>query len=203
MIGWAFYLWCKSPRLLPMTEAETLAGRLLLALPGMFDPRFARAVIAMCVHDKGGALGIAVGQLHEAVTFRRVLEDAGIDPGGIADTPVHVGGPVEPQRGFVLHSPDWSGNGTIPACPDWSLSFSQDVLRAIAEGHGPERWLFALGYAGWGEGQLEEEMHHHGWHAAESHGEVLFETEPERRWARAWAAEGIDPAVLASVTGRA
>lgn len=186
-----------------MTHGNYLAGRILLALPGMFDPRFARAVIALCVHDRGGALGIAVGQLHEDVTFRSVLEDAGIDPGGIADAPVYLGGPVEPQRGFVLHSPEWRGNGTIEASPLCSLSFSQDVLRAIAEGRGPERWLFALGYAGWGEGQLEEEMHHHGWHAATGRPEVLFDTPVERRWTRAWAAEGIDPALLASETGHA
>jgi len=186
-----------------MTEPLYLAGRILLALPGMFDPRFARAVIAMCVHDRHGALGIGVGELHDGVTFRGVLEDAGIDPGGIADAPVHVGGPVETQRGFVLHSPEWRGNGTIAASPLFSLSFSQDVLRAIAEGRGPARWLFALGYAGWGEGQLEEELHHHGWHAAQGRPEVLFETQAERRWAAAWSAEGIDPALLASETGHA
>jgi putative transcriptional regulator len=186
-----------------MSDADTLAGRFLLALPGMFDPRFARAVIALCVHDRGGALGVAVGELHDGVTFRSVLEDAGIDPGTMPDAPVHVGGPVETQRGFVLHSPEWRGNGTIETGPHFSLSFSQDVLRAIAEGRGPRQWLFALGYAGWGEGQLEEELHHHGWHAATGRGEILFETESERRWTRAWAAEGIDPALLASETGHA
>ncbi|MBC2666871.1 YqgE/AlgH family protein [Novosphingobium flavum] len=186
-----------------MTDPRYLAGRILLALPGMFDPRFARAAIAMCIHDEDGALGIAVGRLHDGISFRAVLEDAGIDPGDIDDAPVHVGGPVEPQRGFVLHTPDWGGIGTIEVNPLCSLSFAQDVLRAIAEGRGPSRWLFALGYAGWGQGQLEEEMHHHGWHAATAHPEILFNTPVEKRWARTWQAEGIDPALLASQTGHA
>lgn len=191
-----------------MTEAQFLTGRLLLAMPGMFDPRFARAVIAMCVHDANGALGIGVGRLHDSITFRAVLEESGIDPGVAPDAPVHVGGPVEPQRGFVLHSPDWEGGGTIksgseagnPLC---SLSFSTEILRAIAEGRGPSRWLFALGYAGWGEGQLESEMRHHGWHAATGRPEILFDTPTTQRWSAAWLAEGIDPALLASETGHA
>lgn len=186
-----------------MTEPHYLAGRLLLALPGMFDPRFAKAVIALCMHDANGAFGIGVGQLHDGLTFHSVLEDAGIPAGDLPDAPVHVGGPVEPQRGFVLHSPDWGGMGTVQVNPLCALSFSQDVLRAIAEGRGPSRWLFALGYAGWGEGQLEEELHHHGWHVATGRSEILFETPAERRWARTWENEGIDPALLASETGHA
>lgn len=186
-----------------MSDATFLAGRLLLALPGMFDPRFARAVVALCVHDANGAMGICVGQVHDGIGFRRVLEDMGIDPGDMPDAPVLAGGPVEPQRGFVLHSTDWGGMGTIEVNPLCALSYSQDVLRAIAEGRGPSQWLFALGYAGWGEGQLEEELHHHGWHAAGGHRAVLFDTPAERRWTRAWQAEGIDPALLASETGTA
>ena len=186
-----------------MSEAEYLTGRILLAMPGMFDPRFARAVIAMCVHDANGALGVGVGSLHDSLRFHAILDEAGIDPGQAPDVPVHLGGPVEPQRGFVLHSPEWVGNGTIVGSPLFALSFSTDVLLAIAEGRGPARWLFALGYAGWGEGQLEGEMRQHGWYAAGGNADVLFDTSAERRWAAAWHAEGIDPALLASETGRA
>lgn len=185
------------------TDAEFLTGRLLLAMPGMFDPRFAQAVIAMCVHDANGALGIGIGRLHDSLRFRAVLEEAGIEPGEAPDAPVHLGGPVELQRGFVLHSPDWQGNGTIAAGEHWALSFSTDVLRAIAAGEGPRHWLFALGYAGWGEGQLEGEMRQHGWYAAAGRSEVLFATPAPERWKAAWRAEGIDPALLASETGRA
>lgn len=191
-----------------MSNPEYLSGRLLLAMPGMGDPRFDHAVIAMCMHDENGAFGLGIGQARLGLSMHGLLEDLGIDPGKAPDVPVMNGGPVETSRGFVLHSADWGGEGTVsvqdptggPLC---SLSASQDVLRAIAEGRGPTRWLVALGYAGWGAGQLEGEMRLHGWHAAAGHPEILFETPAERRWAATWKAEGIDPALLASVTGRA
>jgi len=186
-----------------MTEAQFLSGRLLLAMPGMFDPRFDHAVIAMCLHDESGALGIGVGHAREGLSFRELLEDVGIDPGVAPDRPVLVGGPVEPQRGFVIHSPDWGGEGSITVRPFGVLSGTLDVLRAIAEGRGPSQWLFALGYAGWGAGQLEEEMKHHGWFAAGGHSPILFDTPPAERWTATWKAEGIDPALLASETGHA
>ena len=186
-----------------MTTARFLAGRLLLAMPGMFDPRFARAVIALCMHDENGALGVGVGRIHDGLRFRSVLEQSGIHPGEAPDAPVHIGGPVEPQRGFILHSTDWGGIGTVDVTPLCALSFSVDVLRAIAEGRGPSKWLFALGYAGWGEGQLEGEMREHGWFSAGPHPEILFDTPVADRWHAAWKAEGIDPALLASETGHA
>ena len=186
-----------------MTEAEFLSGRLLLAMPGMFDPRFDHAVIAMCVHDEDGALGIGIGDVRPGVSFRALLEGVGIDPGDMSEYPVLNGGPVEPQRGFVLHSDDWGGEGTIPITPLGALSGTLDVLRAIVEGRGPKRWLFALGYAGWGPGQLDNEMRHHGWYAAAGHPEVLFDMPHDRRWSGTWEAEGIDPALLASETGHA
>lgn len=186
-----------------MTDAQFLSGRLLLAMPGMFDPRFDHAVIAMCIHDENGALGIGVGQEREGLSFRALLEDVGIDPGVAPDTPVLNGGPVEPQRGFVLHSKDWGGEGSIEISPFGVLSGTLDVLRAIAEGRGPKHWLFALGYAGWGAGQLDDEMKHHGWFAAPGHSEILFETPVADRWTETWKAEGIDPALLASETGHA
>ena len=186
-----------------MTEAQFLSGRLLLAMPGMGDPRFDRSVNVMCVHDENGALGIGIGHLRSGVRFRELLEEVGIEPGEAPDCPVHHGGPVEPGRGFVLHSTDWGGVGTLAVAPLCALSASLDVLKAIAEGRGPSRWLFALGYAGWGPGQLDGEMRRHGWYAAAGHQEILFDTPAERRWAAAWKAEGIEPSLLANVTGRA
>ena len=123
--------------------------------------------------------------------------------GQAPDAPVHVGGPVEQQRGFVLHSPEWTGPGTVPAGALGALSTSIDVLRAIAEGTGPAHWLVALGYAGWGPGQLDGEMQRHGWHAATGRPEILFETPAEARWAATWRAEGVDPALLAEHSGHA
>ncbi|MDE2301677.1 MAG: YqgE/AlgH family protein [Sphingomonadales bacterium] len=186
-----------------MTQGAYLGGRLLLAMPGMPDPRFAHAVVAMCLHDAKGALGIGVGQLIPGIGLHRLLEDLEVAPDNAPDVPVHFGGPVEPQRGFVLHSDDWSGPGTIAAGAFGALSTSLDVLRAIAGGSGPSRWLVALGYAGWGAGQLEGEMTRHGWYAAEGRAEVLFDHPAEQRWSAAWRAEGIDPALLAAATGSA
>jgi len=186
-----------------VTDSAYLAGRLLLAMPGMGDPRFDHAVVALYVHDQHGALGICTGRINRRLTFHELLADVGIDPGVAPDCPVLEGGPVEPQRGFVLHSSEWQGPGTILAPPLGALTASIEVLKAIAAGTGPRHWLVALGYAGWGAGQLDEEMRHHGWFAAQGHHEVLFKTPAEERWRAAWKAEGIDPALLASQTGRA
>jgi putative transcriptional regulator len=186
-----------------MTEARYLSGSILLAMPGMGDARFDHAVIAMCVHDANGALGIGVGAILPGVTLHGLLADVGIDPGTVPDAPIHAGGPVEQQRGFVLHSPDWQGPGTLPVSGEWSLSASLEVLRAIAGGRGPAHWLVALGYAGWGAGQLEGEMRQHGWYAAAGRAAILFDTAVEARWRATWHAEGIDPAHLVAATGRA
>jgi putative transcriptional regulator len=186
-----------------MSEGEYLAGRLLLAMPGMGDPRFDRSVIAMCVHDENGAFGVNVGHLREGVRFRELLGEVGIESKSVPDRGVLHGGPVEPGRGFVLHSTDWGGLGTIEVKPLGALSASLDVLKAIAQGTGPSRWLFVLGYAGWAPGQLEGEMRRHGWYAAAGRPEILFDNEADSRWAATWRAEGIDPALLANVTGRA
>ncbi|WP_225205563.1 YqgE/AlgH family protein [Novosphingobium huizhouense] len=186
-----------------MTEAQYLSGRLLLAMPGMGDARFDHAVIAMCVHDDHGALGIGLGQVREGISLHGLLKDVGIDPGVAPDVPILSGGPVETARGFVLHSDDWGGDGTVQVAGLCALSASLDVLRAIAEGRGPSKWLIALGYAGWSAGQIEGEMRQHGWHAVEGRREILFDTPVEQRWTAAWRAEGIDPSHLVAATGRA
>ena len=190
-----------------MDAPPFLSGKLLLAMPGMADPRFERAVIAMAVHDEQGAVGIGIGQLRAGLRFRQLLKQLGVDPGEAPDCPVHHGGPVEPGRGFVLHSEDWGGQDTIKvvgsASPHYAMTGTIDVLKAIAEGRGPSRWLIALGYAGWGEGQLDEEMTRHGWFAADGGADLLFDTPTSERWERAFKAEGIDPRLLVGETGAA
>ena len=114
-----------------------LSGQLLLALPGMADPRFAKAVIAMCAHDEHGALGIGVGAVVANIGFHALLVQLGIEPGVAPNAPVHFGGPVEPQRGFILHSLDWDGEYSVQVGDKWGLTAAIDVLRAIAEGKGP------------------------------------------------------------------
>jgi putative transcriptional regulator len=157
----------------------------------------------MFVHDAHGALGIGLGEVRKGLRFHALLRNLDIQPDQAPDAPVLSGGPVEPQRGFVIHTPDWDGPGTVLAGPLGAMSASLEVLKAIAAGEGPSKWLFALGYAGWGEGQLDGEMRRHGWYAAKGNPAILFDTTAAQRWKATWAAEGIDPALLASQTGRA
>ena len=186
-----------------MEDPRFLTGKLLLAMPGMSDPRFERAVVAMCVHDEQGAVGIGIGQKRAGISFRGLLRQLDIDPGEAPDAPVHHGGPVEPGRGFVLHSADWGGQDTLQVSDLCAMTGTIDVLRAIAEGKGPTRWLAALGYAGWGEGQLDEELTRHGWFAARGTAELLFDTPTDDRWDAAFRREGIDPRLLVGETGAA
>ena len=180
-----------------------LSGQLLLALPGMGDPRFNHAVIAMCAHDEHGALGIGIGKLLPRLTFHGLLGQLDIAPGQAPDVALHVGGPVEPQRGFVLHSLDWGGQDSLQVGNRWALTSTLDVLRAIAEGRGPTRWLVALGYAGWGAGQLDEEMTGNAWFATPGNDSLLFDTAVERRWSAGFATAGVDVRLLAPEIGHA
>lgn len=184
-------------------EPVFLSGQLLLAMPGIGDPRFERAVIAMCVHDERGALGIGIGRLATRIGLHTLLEQFEIPVGAAPDTPVLLGGPVDPQRGFVLHSLDWGGQDTMEVDGRFALTNTIDILRAIAEGKGPRRWLPALGYAGWGEGQLDEEMTRHGWFTVQATEALLFDTPVEQRWQAAFQSAGIDPRLLSASAGQA
>lgn len=186
-----------------VVDPSPLQGQLLLAMPGIGDPRFDRAVIALCVHRAEGAMGVGIGRLVPRLGLHALLGQLEIACGVAPDAPVHLGGPVEPQRGFVLHSADWSGEDTATVSPALALTSTLDVLRAIAEGRGPDRWLVALGYAGWGEGQLDDELRRHGWMTMAGGEELLFEVPVAERWPRAFAAAGIDVRLLASVSGNA
>lgn len=184
-----------------MEQATFLTGQFLLAMPGIGDARFDRSVIAMCSHDANGALGVGVGAVVNGLGLHEVLEQLEIAPGVAPDAPVHFGGPVEPRRGFVLHSQDWGGQDTLDVAGRWSLSGTLDVLRAIAAGTGPSRWLVALGYAGWGPGQLEEELTRHGWLNVADTPDMLFDTAVQKRWTRGFGAAGVDPRLLSSQSG--
>lgn len=186
-----------------MTQPRFLSGQLLLAMPGIGDPRFDKAVVALCAHDEQGALGIGVGRIAPRFGFHALLEQFDIPAGDAPDRPVHVGGPVEPRRGFVLHSLDWGGQDTMDVAGRFALTGTIDVLKAIAEGKGPSRWLAALGYAGWGEGQLDEEMTRHGWFTTAASDALLFETPVAERWTAAFASAGVDARLLAPGAGMA
>ena len=186
-----------------MNQSRSYAGHFLLALPGMEDNRFDHSVIAVCVHDENGALGIAVSEEIDGVGLHDLLDSFDITARNVPDLPVLRGGPVEPRRGFVLHSLDWTGHDMVEVGSGWGLSGSLEILKAIAEGAGPSRFLIALGYAGWGAGQLDLEMMGESWFPAECTADLLFDTPPGRKWAAAYAAAGVDASHLVSGAGSA
>lgn len=188
-----------------MTERGSyLTGQLLVAMPAMADPRFARAVVYVCSHTAEGAMGLVVNRLFGALSFRELLTQLGIETHAEPiEVPIFSGGPVEAGRGFVLHSTDFLREGTMAVSKKIALTGTLDILRAIAEGQGPEHALFALGYAGWGPGQLDAEMQDNGWLLAPADDEILFHVDPEHKWDRALSVIGIDPGKLSSLHGHA
>jgi len=186
-----------------MESQRFLVGQLLLAMPGIGDPRFERAVIAMCSHDEHGALGIGIGAIVPGIRLHMLMRHLGMEPGAAPDAPLHVGGPVEPNRGFVIHSDDWGGEGSIDVAGRWRLTSTLDVLKALAAGRGPSRWLAALGYAGWSAGQLDEEMSANGWFGVEGNDELVFGSNVTSRWSAGFATAGVDVRMLSGMSGHA
>ncbi|MGE4431773.1 MAG: YqgE/AlgH family protein [Sphingobium sp.] len=178
-------------------------GRMLLAMPGMEDHHFDHAAIAMCMHDEQGALGLDIGNEMPGMSLADLMEGLEIEAQGLDNVPVLCGGPVDPQRGFVLHSADWGGQDSMDVGENWALSGSLDVLKAIAAGTGPDRYIVALGYSGWGAGQLELEMTRHGWFLGDAIPSHLNVVRPDRRWSHCFAACGIDSRLLAGKAGQA
>jgi putative transcriptional regulator len=186
-----------------MDAPLSLSGQFLLAMPGIGDPRFEKAVIAMCVHDEDGALGIGLGRIAPRIGFHDLLKQLDIAPGVAPNVPIHQGGPVEPQRGFILHSPDWTGSDSVDVGGRWVLSATLDILKAIAAGEGPDRWVAALGYAGWQGGQIEQEMRRHGWFVTPGDESLLYDSPVDERWVAAFNAAGVDPRLLTAEFGTA
>lgn len=181
-----------------------LAGQLLLAMPGMTDPRFERSVIYICVHNEDGAMGLILNQLIDTLTFNELLDQLDIPSTESArEIKVHFGGPVEAGRGFVLHSGDYTKDGTVMMEDGVGLTATVDVLRDISEGMGPQNKLLALGYAGWGPGQLDSEIQENAWLNCPSDGEILFDEELFTKWDRAMTMIGIDPSLLSGDAGHA
>ncbi len=186
-----------------MTSSRYFTGQFLVATPGMADPRFSRSIIAICSHDEKGALGINIGEISTDISFHGILDQFDIEAGGIEDKAIYVGGPVEQQRGFILHSLDYEISDSLQVGDRWGLSSSIDILRAIANGKGPQHWMAALGYSGWGAGQLEFELTQNGWAIVPGESEWLFGDAKSDKWQMAWAAQGIDPARLSGQFGSA
>lgn len=182
----------------------SLEGKLLVAMPSMGDPRFAKSVVFLCTHTEEGAMGIAINQRLPHITFKHLLQQLNIDVADCADIPVHAGGPVETGRGFVLHSSDYTQETTLLVKNGVvGLSATIDVLKALANGKGPRGHLLALGYAGWRRGQIENEIAQNSWLVVESNNRLLFSTPPQDKWSQAMAAIGVDVTKLSSAAGHA
>jgi len=186
-------------------DAEFLDGKLLIAMPGMGDPRFERSVVFMCAHSDEGAMGLIVNKPAAELRFVDLLEQLGIKTGGAPIiTSVHFGGPVEHARGFVLHSPEYEvEESSLRVSPDFSMTATIDILRDIASGAGPDRALLALGYAGWAPGQLESEIQANGWLTAAADPELVFGDRDGGKWEAALRSLSIDPMLLSAGGGRA
>jgi putative transcriptional regulator len=182
-----------------------LEGKLLIALPGMTDERFAQTVIYMCAHSAKGAMGIVINKPIPGLSFAEVLKQLQIETKPlIGQFPILYGGPVETGRGFVLHSGDYEGSdSTLPVSEDISLTATLDILRALAEGRGPKQALFALGYAGWAPGQVETEFQRNGWLHCQADPSLVFGVDPEAKWRTALQRLGIGPSGLVADAGRA
>jgi len=185
--------------------SDTLTGKLLIAMPGMGDPRFEHGVVYLCSHSGEGAMGLIVNKPADDLSLVGLLEKLDIrTTEGAAKGPIHFGGPVETGRGFVLHSMDYDGNdGTLAVDDSFGLTATLDILSHIAAGRGPSRALVALGYAGWGPGQLESEIAANGWLTADASPEVVFRPDNSAKWTAALAALGVDALTLSSDAGRA
>ena len=181
-----------------------LTGQLLVAMPQMEDPRFARSVIFMCAHTAEGAMGLVLNRLVDSVSFPDLLEQLNVNAGPVdQDVRVHFGGPVETGRGFVLHSSDYVQDATLEIDGDTALTATVDILKAIAKGDGPDRSLLALGYAGWGPGQLDAEIQANGWLSVLPDPQLVFDTDIETKWERSMAKLGIDFNKLSGDAGHA
>jgi len=189
-----------------MMDDETyLAGQLLVAMPGMSDPRFDRSVIYMCAHSDDGALGLVVNQLVDHIDFPDLLEQLNIDTGTPArQIRVHFGGPVETGRGFVLHSADYTQDSTLRVNEQVGLTASVGILEAIAQGSPtPRHSLLALGYAGWGPGQLDDEVQANAWLQVPANDAIIFDDDIDTKWDRAVGSLGIDVSFLSGDAGHA
>ena len=181
-----------------------LTGQLLIAMPNMRDPRFTRTVIYVCAHNADGAMGLVVNRLVGSVTFPDLLDQLGIDSEAVTEEiRVHFGGPVESGRGFVLHSGEYRHASTLQVAEQIALTATVDILQDIAKDAGPRRSLLALGYAGWGPGQLDAEIQSNGWLNVSADEQLVFDEDLDGKWERAIGKLGVDPSLLSGDAGHA
>jgi len=195
-----------------MKASSYLDGQMLIAMPSIGDPRFERSLIYLCAHSDNGAMGIIVNKRSPMISFADLLDRLEVIPESerirlphdVSSLQVQFGGPVEPARGFVLHTSDYfSAETTLPIDERVALTATLDILRAIAGGQGPRRVLLALGYAGWGPGQLESEINHNGWLHCSADEDLLFGRDLDGKYTSALAKIGVDPSMLSAEAGHA
>jgi len=181
-----------------------LTGQILVAMPSMLDPRFEKTTVLICSHGPEGAMGLVLNRLFGDLNFRGLLSQFGLSlTPGVPELSVYYGGPVEPVRGFVLHSSDYVKEATTTITPTINLTATVEVLQALAEGKGPEKALLVLGYAGWSAGQLENEIQNNGWLTVEADDTLVFDTIAETKWNRSLGKIGISPMMLSADFGHA
>ena len=188
-----------------MEQFSTLAGRLLVAMPGIGDPRFEHAVILVCAHGPDHAMGLRLDQPAPGVDLQQVLTKLETPaPAGSEDRAVMVGGPVARERGFVLHTDDWMAEASLSIGEGLAMTGTREALLAMTDRiAGPGRSTLLLGYAGWGEGQLEEELGENVWLTADADLDLIFDDHHETKWSRALKRIGVDAAMLSAQPGRA
>ena len=188
-------------------SSANLTGKMLIAMPGMRDPRFEHSVILICAHSEDGAMGLVVNRPMPEIGFADLLAQLGIDTGAeTLDIPVRFGGPVEPGRGFVLHRVPAGGDpneSRLHIDGDLAMSTTRDILEDYAHGRGPQPAMLALGYAGWGPGQLDSEILQNGWLTSDRLDDLIFGADNSGKWRAALKGLGIDPLVLSPNAGRA
>lgn len=187
-----------------MTDRVSLAGQLLVAMPRLADPNFFHTVVLVCQHDEGGAMGVIVNR-ESSYRLGDLLDQMHIvtRDSALAGQPVLLGGPVNPESGFVLHDDGSTWGASLAVRDSLVLTSSRDVLEAMARGEGPPRALLALGYAGWAAGQLEQELIEDSWLVVPADVELLFDLALEQRWQAAAARLGVDPSRVADYSGHA
>ena len=183
---------------------QYLSGQLLIAMPGMKDPRFAKTVIYMCAHSADGAMGLVINKVLDSLSFPDLLEQLGLECSGVGERiNVHFGGPVESGRGFILHSSDYAQDATLVVDGEVGLTATVDILKAIAAGNGPRRCFLALGYSGWGPGQLDQEIMRNGWLSVPPDEGLVFDPDLDSKWEKSMGKIGIDPRMLSDTVGHA
>ena len=187
-----------------INPASAFTGQLLVAMPTLSDPRFAQSVIYVCAHTPDGAMGLVINRPLAKPSFDELLLQLEIAPAPPARRiRLCMGGPVDNARGFVLHTSDWTGEGSLRVDDSLALTASLDVLKVIAEGGGPREGILALGYAGWGPGQLDEEIQQNAWLSVPADQTLVFSDHHDSKWRRALGLLHIDPLLLSETAGHA